>query len=437
MTTLTYHYSPAPRQGILLNSPTASPAFHPASLPALVPSNSSLSSSASSSAPGDTSDYFPTKSASPSPGPSHTHPSSHHNAHSHPKSRNGSNPSTVRRITFAPLPQPRRDEDESLYSPVFTEDDDTTSEHLTMSSALAAAGTSLADSKPSPRLPRSALPPDSLLLDPSHPLSDIPESQPVDAHRTTAPSDCGQDWDVVPGSPALASLPLPSPDSPRKSKKWSKVLKPFLGRSSGIARSLSAEEAAAMNGDALRGRGCAVGGSRDSSGSREASLTRERRASDFGSPLHRWTSEGPSAEVPLNKKKFPSLFGAGGASVPLERTQSLTSLSGRDDKKAKAPPAKAGRPTIMNGGRKQQRMLNGRVYGAKRNANPFANVRYGRTFACLTVLSHIPSPRAPSRRSLSLRCPPSLFCLCMLTVLAAIGPTSPSSSSGATAAWVP
>lgn len=59
--------------------------------------------------------------------------------------------------------------------------------------------------------------------------------------------------------------------------------------------------------------------------------------------------------------------------MPLGRTQSLTSLSGKDDKKA----AKGQPPVVTNGGRKQQRMLNGRVYGAKRNpnANPFANVR--------------------------------------------------------------
>ncbi|KAI0329897.1 hypothetical protein GY45DRAFT_1209880, partial [Cubamyces sp. BRFM 1775] len=164
------------------------------------------------------------------------------------------------------------------------------------------------------------------------------------------------------------------------------MLKPLLGRSSStkssLTRTMSAEEIAAMNDEAQRGRGPRLGlaGSRNSSRSRDASVSRERdqgrerKEADFGLPLHRWTSEGQPV-LPINKKKKLSLFGGGGGSsgggVPLGRTQSLTSLSGKDDRKA-------AKPVITTvGGRKQQRMLNGRVYGAKRNANanPFANVR--------------------------------------------------------------
>ncbi|KAH9857583.1 hypothetical protein C2E23DRAFT_281542 [Lenzites betulinus] len=424
---LLHTYSPGPGRGILLNpSPGASPAYHPAALPALVPSNSSLSSSASSSAPGD--DYFSSKSsASPSPGPSSSgSPAPRNSTHLHPsrKPRNGSNPSTVRRIRFAPLPEPRRDLDaaEDLLPPVFL-DDDAEAPHphdpqsLSLHSALAAASLSLAapgDSElcrrtrslppsvsNSPSLAKKALPSDSLLLDPAHsaPASSSPSSAaaadpnpgpPSSNDHTTAPSELGHDWDVLPpSSPALASLSLPTPDSPRKAGKWSKMLKPLLGRShnhqaggakGSLARTSSAEEVAALAGGE-RGRGAFLGlaGSRNSSRSRDASVSRERdcgrggRDSDFGLPLHRWTSEGQPV-LPVSKKKKHSLFGVGGGGggVPLGRTQSLTSLSSKDEKKgAAARPA----VVVTNGGRKQQRMLNGRVYGAKRNANPFANVR--------------------------------------------------------------
>ncbi|KAH9890595.1 hypothetical protein C8Q73DRAFT_793037 [Cubamyces lactineus] len=410
---LVHHsYSPGPGRGILLNpSPAASPAYHPASLPALVPSNSSLSSSASSSSPGD--DYFSSKSSSPSPGPSSGSPVPRNSVHLHPhsKSRQGSNPSTVRRIRFAPLPEPRRDlepADVPLPSVFFDDEAEASHPHdqqpLSLSSALAAATISLAapaDSElcrrtrslppsvtSSPCAAKKALPGDSLLLDPSSALpSSASDANDADAQPTTAPSDLGQEWDVLrPSSPALPalSLSLSTPESPRKSGKWSKMLKPLLGRSSGtkssLTRTMSAEEIAAMNGEAQRGRGPRLGlaGSRSSSRSRDASVSRERdqgrerKEADFGLPLHRWTSEGQPV-LPVNKKKKLSLFGGGGGSsgggVPLGRTQSLTSLSSKDDRKAAKPVI------VTNGGRKQQRMLNGRVYGAKRNANPFANVR--------------------------------------------------------------
>ncbi|RDX52787.1 hypothetical protein OH76DRAFT_1416475 [Lentinus brumalis] len=392
MATLLLHtYAPAPRQGILLNpSPAASPAYHPASLPALVPSNSSLSSSASSSAPGDVSDYF-SSSSSPSPGPSHSSPAPR-NAHLHPnpKPRHGSNPGTVRRIRFAPLPEPRRDEDED-FPPVFLDDDEagpsTTGDHIfAMSSALAAAvNCPLPESVPSsPCATRRGLPTtDALGLDASSADSSDPGMQ---QSQPSGPSDVGQEWDMASQSTALPplSLSLSVPESPRKSGKLSKMLKPFFSRShnastkSPLARTFSREETASMNGEAQRGRSSSFlsASSRNSSVSRDASLTRERRDSDFGAPLHRWTSEGgPNSVLPVSKKKRHMLFGGGSSSggVPLGRTQSLTSLSGKDDKKSKAQ-----HPVVVtNGGRKQQRMLNGRVYGARRkpNANPFANVR--------------------------------------------------------------
>ncbi|OJT15891.1 hypothetical protein TRAPUB_332 [Trametes pubescens] len=416
MATVLMHntYSPGPGRGILLNpSPGASPAIFPTSLPALVPSNSSLSSSASSSAPGE--DYFSSKSSSsPSPGPSSSgSPAPRNSLHLHPqrKARHGSNPSTVRRIRFAPLPEPRRDLEtaDDTFPPVFV-DDETDASHphdlqpLTLSSALHAATLSLAapgDSDlsrrtrslpcsvtSSPTTAKKALPGDSLLLDPSCAQSSS-ASDPAgptghDAQHTTAASDLGQEWDVLPpSSPALPALSLSAaPDSPRKAGKWSKMLKPLLGRSShgghksSLTRTTSVEEIAVMNGE--RGRGLLLGlsasrnssRSRDASGSRERDQGRDRRDADFGLPLHRWTSEGQPV-LPISKKKKHSLFGSSsGGGVPLGRTQSLTSLSSKDDRKALKPVI------ATNGGRKQQRMLNGRVYGAKRNnANPFANVR--------------------------------------------------------------
>ena len=425
MATLVHTYAPAPRQGILLNpSPAASPAYHPACLPALVPSNSSLSSSASST-PGDVSDYFST-SSSPSPGPSHSSPAPRSTRLPGSKPHRGSQPGTVRRIRFAPLPEPRRDEEEGDYPAVFLDDDEavpSTSDHiLAMSSALAAAvNCPLPASVPSsPCASRRTLPPlthDSPGLDPSYSQSSSDSCEPGsgtgthDAQPTTVPSDVGQEWDVVSPAalPALAlSLSVPEHHSPRKTGgKLSKMLKPFFGRassasaassssshhakSSPLARTFSREEAALINGDAQRGRTSSFlsAGSRNSSVSRDASLTRERRESDFGAPLHRWTSEGgPNSGLPVSKKKRHMLFGGGssGGGVPLGRTQSLTSLSGKDDKKAKAQQQQ--RPAVVtNGGRKQQRMLNGRVYGAPRrkpNANPFANVRY--------VMAHLYCP---------------------------------------------
>ena len=418
---LIHSYSPGPRQGILLNSsPAASPAYHPATLPALVPSNSSLSSSASSSAPGEASDYFATsKSASPSPGPSHGSPAPRHAPlPSNPKPRNSSNPGTMRRIRFAPLPEPRRDDDEDMaYPPVFVDDDDAShpsEQHLTMSKALAAASLPLAahaDSDlvkrsqgfppsipSSPSATRRSLPSELLPLDPSLSQSSSDSSEPgPETPHLTVPSENGQEWDMVPTSLPALGLNLSTPESPRKTNKWSRMFKPLLGRSgsgkSPLARTFSREEAASINGEAHRGRSTTsligFAGSRNSSASREASLSRDQRASDFGAPLDRWTSEGGfGGALPISKKKKLSLFGGSSSNggVPLGRTQSLTSLSSKDDKKAAR-----GRPTTAPNGRKQQRMLNGRVYGAKRNANananPFANVR------CVALTSiMIPSP---------------------------------------------
>ncbi|KAI8999070.1 hypothetical protein BD414DRAFT_505647 [Trametes punicea] len=333
---LTHSYSPGPGRGILLNpSPAASPAYPPSSLPALVPSNSSLSSSASSSSPGE--DYF---SHSPSPSPA---------------------------LAAATI---------SIAAPA--------------DSDLCRRTRSLPPSVTNSPCPaRKALPADSLLLDPAAHPSSASDANDADAQSPAAAAEPGQEWDVVqPASPALPalSLPLSTPESPRKSNKWSKMLKPLLGRSSNtkssLTRTMSAEEIAAMNGgEAQRGRGLRLGlsGSRNSSRSRDASVSRERdqgrdrKDAEFGLPLHRWTSEGQPI-LPVGKKKKNSLFGGGGngGGVPLGRTQSLTSLSGsKDDRKAAKPVI------VTNGGRKQQRMLNGRVYGAKRNANanPFANVR--------------------------------------------------------------
>lgn len=389
---------PGPSKGILLNpSPRTSPAYHPASLPALIPSNSSLSSSASSLAPGDASDYF-SKSPSPSPGPSRSSPSTNNaRLHPHTKSRTDSNPSTVRRIRFAPLPEPRRDEE--TFGPVFDDDDDA-EQPLTMHSALATAGVSFttpADADlskhaqsltSSPYAARKCLPSESLLL--GCPRDDSGPSEPEAQH----PSDGGHEWDLI-RSPSPASHPGPAfaPSSSRKGSKWTKMLGPLLGRAgrshSSPLATFSAEDVSMANSDAHRGRQDSnnSGHGHRTGSSRESSMSHERGGSDFGAPLYRWTSEGaPGAALPLSTKKRISLFGGSGSSggVPLGRTQSLTSLSGKDDKKGK--PAAAAAPP-RPGGRKQTRLLNGRVYGAKRNpnANPFANVRYVCSLALIAI----------------------------------------------------
>ncbi|TBU43787.1 hypothetical protein BD309DRAFT_990720 [Dichomitus squalens] len=403
-TLLMQSYSPGPSKGILLNhSPAASPSYHPASLPALIPSNSSLSSSASSSAPGDSSDYF---SKSPSPGPSRSPGNVH--LHPHSKPRKGSAPSTVRRIRFAPLPEPRRDDD--VLPPVFLDDDaDPNPEQLTMHSALTSAGVPLAASADpdlskrahsvpspnptaSPAARRGSLPSDSLLLAcPQVSPESSGSSDPAQGEAAPAavPSECGNDWDVL-SSPTLPVLALTPPQSPRKGGKWSKMLKPLLGRNNNAAntksplgRTFSSEELATINGEPQqqqqRGRSSSL--LRAAVSSRDSSVSRERAVGgDFGAPLHRWTSEGgPGVGLPVSKKKRGLLFGGGGGGsgggVPLGRTQSLTSLSSKEEKKA--AKAKQAPTSAAAGGRKPTRMLNGRVYGARRNpnANPFANVR--------------------------------------------------------------
>ncbi|PIL30618.1 hypothetical protein GSI_07320 [Ganoderma sinense ZZ0214-1] len=391
MATLLLHpCPPGPSKGILLNpSPGASPAYHPASLPALIPSNSSLSSSASSLAPGDSSDYF-SKSASSSAGPSHSLPSSNNvHLHAHAKHRTDSNPSTVRRIRFAPLPEPRRDDE--VFDSVFLDDDDL-EQPLTMHSALATAGVALAGPADadlskhahsvtsSPGAARKCLPTESFLL--GCPRDDFSCPGPSSESEAQHSLECAHEWDLVrspsPAHPASAF----SPSSPRKGTKWTKMLAPLLGRSgrshSSPLAMFSAEDVSTLHGDAHRGRRNSnnSGHGLRTGSSRESSVSHERSGSDFGAPLNRWTSEGaPGAGLPLSTKKRLSLFGGGGGGgVPLGRTQSLTSLPGKDDKKGK--PAATAPPRA--GGRKQTRMLNGRVYGAKRNPNaknPFANVR--------------------------------------------------------------
>ncbi|CDO68906.1 hypothetical protein BN946_scf185000.g49 [Trametes cinnabarina] len=222
-------YSPGPGRGILLNpSPAASPAFPFCLSPSFCPPPNFL--------------------LSPQLPPPHqamttSHPSPH--PHLPPQPRTGSNPSTVRRIRFAPLPEPRRDlEPADVPLPPAFFDDDAESTYaqdgqppLSVSSALAAATLSLAatgDSdlcrrtrslpnsvSNSPCAARKPLPGDSLLLDPAaQPSSDANDVHP---HPTTASSDLGQEWDVLhpSSSPALQalSLPLTTPDSPRKSEE--------------------------------------------------------------------------------------------------------------------------------------------------------------------------------------------------------------------------
>lgn len=486
-------------QGILLNpSPSASPYHHPSSLPALLPSNSSLSSSTSSSShlPSD-SDYFSTpptpasNPTSPMAQPQHLHPYSNakptsrsqHNDKSHPaKSRSGSQPASMRRIRFAPLPDPRREVGYTVsgaevpLGQIFYDDSNDAEregeDELRRPSEL---GLNLGV----PFVRRS--PPQSLLLDnssaggtgytssPNVQLTSIllngsPNastsalSTPLqNVHALSSPDLTGTgEWQTIPSeSVRVNSVDEPTPCHSKASSitsgssttsKWTRrFLKPLLKGLSTDEESLSRTtsntstatattptSAASENGfEGCFPRRSSKSSSR-SGGSRSSSRPREKRDPDwireFGMPLGRWSSDVTYAVTPGAEHLANGGFrrvGQMNVSAALARSESLTltemterfriiakqkreereaaakeaaareaatmgqssnadtntnhningNASTKPDAKTKANVNASGAP-MASQGRKQTRLLNGRVYGAKRNQNLFANIRY-------------------------------------------------------------
>lgn len=475
-----------PRQGILLNpSPSVSPYHHSVSLPPLVPSNSSLSSSASSVSNLNTdSDYF-SASTHASPAVAGTH--NPHVAHQQ-KPCAGSMPTTSRRIRFAPLPEPRReafvaDEGELPLSSVAADDsaiidarknvspgsfslkNQQTKWHsaveanerrtpgdllfsdggvgsvngsairlLASESTPTLASTATATSNPNPNIP-------------------VPVSASASASSSsTAPSELdGGDWEhrhSTPATPQKSGGDLPSlTDSPRRSasngSKWSKKLfKPLLAPLSKGA-SYSVEDVRSTLSNSLPSpepgsEGCMPGRSRasDPAKERERREEKEKKRSkskprerdpewvrEFGMPLYRFASEGDPWGVPLKNKR-------GEAMTMAEIREAGPEIWRQRERELERQRARSGSGT---------RMLNGRVYGAKRLANEqarangrnaFANVRWVLgCLACCILRAHSifisflflfpfssPGVRADSSPSYHTG-------------------TSPSSSNGATAVW--
>ncbi|OBZ75131.1 hypothetical protein A0H81_04839 [Grifola frondosa] len=381
-----------PRHGILLNpSPSVSPFHHTVSLP--------LSTPPTPPSPPPPPPPPPTPTPNQTTSPPKIPPPAHAQSTPPPPSTTALSPKP------APAPTPTKPAPDQVLHP-------TAAASASLPSPSPAATTS--PTPISPRLLRRRLPPrprhrpltqgvrpaqspSSLLFDASteasppsvHTAPSSPLLLPAQSQsHSRPPSDISHDWDLLtPTSPHAPSEPLPEP--PRKpcsstgssTGKWTNLFKPLLGRGKAtMARSLSSEELSALQG---------LGMGKISSRSRSPSRTRDPEcARDFGAPLDRWMSEGGGAAPPPTKKKRTSFFGGGGGSgggVPLGRTQSLTlSLNGGEKEErgrgrhtkgsASASSSRAG---SVIGGRKQTRMLNGRVYGARRNANanPFANVR--------------------------------------------------------------
>ncbi|KZT11573.1 uncharacterized protein LAESUDRAFT_755209 [Laetiporus sulphureus 93-53] len=391
-----------PRQGILLNrSPSVSPYRHSIALPHLVPSNSSLSSTTSSASNLNTSDSEHYLSSNPgSPKRASRPPPGGHDL----KPRAGSMP-TSRRIRFAPLPDPRRDlfitsRDDPSLSPVFLDDwcDPKGSQNLNASSS----GQSHLSLKDQDTKIRSA-PSGSLLFnnDPgvhhsasesTHTLASTATIIPYPAvagasspHGAT-PSDLeGGDWNVLPSSRA-SSINLPD-EPPRRSNsngnKWSKkLLKPWLSplskssnrstdelHSSASTTSLTSLNSIYSSPRSPDVEGCMALGagssSRNEKGKEKSKKKRRDKVFDpdcvheFGTPLYRWTSEGgDSMGIQLDKR---------GRRMIISDSREASPESRKNHERE--------RQRIRSGS--GTRMLNGRVYGAKRmnGKNAFANVR--------------------------------------------------------------
>lgn len=414
---------PQPPHGILLNSsPSSSPYSHTTSLPGtphLISSLSSLSSSASSSSPhnSDADNYFlttslPAKDASAVPrgGSSYT-PAIIGSAISResstkPTARPGSAPQT-RKIRFAPLPEPRRDE---LLPDVFLDD---SVENL---NAFPASQ----DNVETPRGKTGSRPPSLLFCETQASGSDTtptvsntslqlgahfkPPVSPLPLSSLAGSDRDDSDWEIpqspnVPLSSSVERLPQSCPESPisrrtdlPKEKKWStkKLLKPLFMRNlstedvltlgvNQLFRSSTRESDDGMSSGAATPSGASTP-SRNRS--RERSSFSEEKT-NFGVPLCRSTSDNTAS-----KKKRRSFMGFSNSNSSSEggiwRTQSATGdmrrVQSRESVDSRRPRSGSA-ATVGNGGRKQLKMLNGRVYGAKRgarnvNSNLFGNARY-------------------------------------------------------------
>ncbi|KAJ3486499.1 hypothetical protein NLI96_g4208 [Meripilus lineatus] len=409
-----------PRQGILLNpSPSCSPFQNNISLPGtphLIPSCSSLSSTASSSnGASDADPYFLTTS---NPKPRSRRPSSSHHHPRNPspitrrpatsdgtKANAGSYTSNARRIRFAPMPDPRREvlvteDGNEIPFPDEVDDNVITVREYSPRPSLdrpisSSTGGKTLNSSPSLLLASNqhgislVRPHDTPAPDSTHSSSSNSDSTPTPSttviESTTSPS-CGaptsangQSAPPVPGvasdrtsldtttplspkssphlashTPELSKLPLESSKaSRRKSGKWtSKLFGPLLGHKGG-------DEADMRRTESLRDFGSGrTGVPFDRTSTITSTLTTNSLPPTLSSPPLR----------PRKKGKSHSLF-----SSP---TATSLHIFGSSKNSKKAEVSRSQSVGSKPGGvrRGQLRMLNGRVYGARR-VDPFANIK--------------------------------------------------------------
>ncbi|KAI0684146.1 hypothetical protein BC835DRAFT_660117 [Cytidiella melzeri] len=434
-----------PRHGILLNpSPTTSPYNQSVSLPGtphLISSLSSLSSSASSSSPhnSEADNYFlttssparQTSSTVPRNGTTTASTSGTSTLASRSTKRSSLSAPHTRKIRFAPLPEPRRDEQD--LPDVFLDDEAETITALPLSSTLETpranatqvsgrsnsllfSGASGAPEShpdtPTPTTSTTIIPPPASSSTWSHVVASNVASSTSGSERYDSDTDL-----MTPLSPSAAlssssidRYPYPqscpeSPigrrvDLPKDSRKWStkKLFKPLLGPLA--KKDITPEDVLTLGLNQL-----VRSSTRDSDGASSGATTplrnRSRERSDtasggfdkdvhFGAPLSRSSSDNTSGKKQSKKKSLlSSLMGSDSSSSgegSLWRTQSATedmrrtksresTISNEDLKRTRSYSASgpAGRPAP----RKQLKMLNGRVYGAKRNPNVnlFASAR--------------------------------------------------------------
>lgn len=418
-----------PRHGILLNSPSTSPYSHTTSLPGtphLVSSLSSLSSSASSTSPhtSEADGYFHTYSAfsnsysaAPRGGSAQTSSNVGLAPSKDEATKKSASAPQTRKIRFAPLPEPRRDE--QALPDVFLDDSVENLNTFLVNHESVETPRSNPNSRPSSLLFSGNGHVDSQAPSDTTPTTSNPNLQlgaslakPSVSPLTIAPSSTSgsedSDWDNIttPISPntilssSVERLPQSCPESPlnrrtdlprEKKSLTKKLLKPLFGRNistedvltlgvNQLFRSSTRESDDGMSSGAATPAGYSTP-SRNRSKERTSSLSDGECG--FGAPLCRSTSDN-TAQKKSTKRKM-SFLGFNNSSSNddgLWRTQSASGdmrrVKSRESEDVKRP--RSGSSNGAYGPRRQLRMLNGRIYGAKRsnlaNTNLFATARY-------------------------------------------------------------
>ncbi|CAG8764466.1 9119_t:CDS:1, partial [Acaulospora colombiana] len=270
---------------------------------------------------------------------------------------------SMRKIRFAPLPDPRKLEELELVmdSPLGL-----------IPTSLAVSALSTSPSKSNNGVLGEETSPASAVMDqdPATPASQVSQFSSVSASTAntvdssaTAPAATRSSMSGG-GAPSVASTDdgraeTDTDSRHRKSKSWSKrIFRPLLLKSTSTSTSAPSTPNPANASQGYSSDGLWRTTSRDS-----VTSNTSNDSGVFG--LTRWgTSTG-----------FADRFVPRTSGTPLGRTQSLGTTSAPQAKSHPLPkkkPGHAASSSLGGGGRRNQRMLNGRVYGY-RQSNPFAN----------------------------------------------------------------